>query len=62
MKHKLKVKIIEKYGAQWRFAPVVQEHESVVSKVVRERKELPDEKKRIWAKALDCKVEEIFGQ
>ena len=57
----LKLKIIEKYGGQWRFAAAVGEHESAISKVLRYQRPLPDEKKRIWAKALRCKPEEIFG-
>jgi hypothetical protein len=61
MNLKLKLKIIEKYGGQWRFAPAVDEHESVISKVIRGRKELSNEKKRIWAKALECRVRDIFN-
>ena len=57
---RLKLKIIEYYGGQWRFAAAVDEHESAVSKVVRYQRALSDEKKRIWAKALRCKPEQIF--
>lgn len=60
MNLKLKAKIIEKYGGQWKFAPKVGEHESAVSKIVRGRKHLSQEKKEKWAKVLDCDVEEIF--
>ena len=56
----LKLKIIEHYGGQWRFAAVIGEHESIVSKVMRCQRLLSDEKKRIWAKALRCNVEDIF--
>ena len=60
MNLKLKLKIIEKFGGQWRFASIVNEHESTVSKVVRNQKILADEKKLLWAKALGCGVEEVF--
>ena len=58
---KLKLKIIEKYGGQWRFAAAVGEHESTVSKIIRGQKDLPENKRSIWSKALGCKPEEIFN-
>lgn len=57
---KLKLKIIEKYGGQWKFAAAVGEHESSVSKVMRYQRPLPESKKKIWARALKCRIEEIF--
>ena len=56
----LKVKIIENYGSQWKFASVLKIDDSIVSKVVRERKPLADAKKRLWAQKLKCGVEDIF--
>ncbi len=61
MNFKLKLKIIEKFGGQWRFAQAVNEHECIVSKIVRNRKELSHEKKLTWAKVLGCRVGEIFS-
>lgn len=58
---KLLLKIIEFHGKQWRFAHAINEHESIVSKVVRQKIELSDGKKQIWAKALNCEVAEIFS-
>jgi hypothetical protein len=57
---KLKGKIIENYGHQWKFAAKVDMAESVVSKIINRRRELSVEDKRIWAKALKCKVSDIF--
>lgn len=60
MNKRLKLKIIEKYDSQWKFAQVVNEHESVVSKVVRAGLKLSPGKKAKWAKKLNCKVNEVF--
>ena len=61
MNTKLKAKIIENYGHQWRFAAAADVPESLVSKILNGRRELSAENKRIWAKALKCKVSDIFG-
>jgi len=55
----LRAKIIEVYGGQWRFAQAIEEHESVVSKVIRGRRKLTPEKKKVWAKALGLKQSDI---
>ena len=57
---KIKVKIIEKFGNQWRFADEIGEHESKVSMVIHGRRKLNLDQKRIWAAALKCQVEDIF--
>ena len=61
MNMKLKAKIIEHYGHQWRFAAAAGVPESLVSKILNGRFELSDENKRIWAKFLKCKASDIFG-
>ena len=61
MNMKLKAKIIVNYGHQWRFAAAAGIPESLVSKILNGRRELSVENKKIWAKALKCKVSDIFG-
>lgn len=56
----LKVKIIERFHTQADFAQSIGADDSLVSRVVRDRRQLSDEKKTLWAKALGCKPEEIF--
>ncbi len=56
----LKCKINEKYRFQIDFAKIINVDETVLSKVVRGRKELSHHEKNRWAKVLGCKVEEIF--
>lgn len=62
MNQALRVEIIRSYGSQWRFAQRLDLHESYVSMVVRGRRNLSDEEKTRWAKALGVKVGEIFPQ
>jgi plasmid maintenance system antidote protein VapI len=57
----LKFKIIERYGCQADFAVAVSAHESEVSRVVHGRRQLPDELKLKWAKALNCPQEHLFN-
>jgi len=61
MNKSLKLKIIEKFDTQADFAQVVNEDESIISRVIRGRRELNPEKQRAWARALKCKPEEIFA-
>ena len=61
MNKKLKAKIIEKYGTQADFAPVIDTDESLISKIIRGRRKLNPEMQFIWAKALGCKPEDIFA-
>ena len=61
MNLKLKAKIIEKYGTQADFAPVIDTDESLISKIVRGRRKLNTEKQLVWAKALGCRPEDIFA-
>ena len=60
MNRKLKAKIIEQHGKQWKFAKKIGVDESIVSKVVTGAKELPEQKQSDWAKELDCNVKDIF--
>lgn len=60
MNRKLKAKIVEKFGTQADFSQEIKIDETLVSKVVRGRRQLSDESKKIWAKVLDCKPEELF--
>ena len=60
MNRVLKAKIIERYGSQANFAQAIKEHEPVISRVVRNRMDLPPETKAKWANALGCRVEEVF--
>jgi len=61
MNLKLRLKIIEKFQTQSDFAAKIGINESVISRVVRGRRELSAEAKGEWAKALKCKPEEIFS-
>ena len=62
MKRLLKAKIIEKFGTQADFAMEIKETESLVSRVIRGRRELPLEKQKMWADALSCQIHDIFSQ
>ena len=61
MNTKLKFKIFEKFRTQADFALALKTNESIVSKVIRGRRKLPEAEKVRWAKALDCEPEEIFN-
>ena len=58
---KLKSRIIEKFGTQTSFARRVKETETAVSRVVQGHNELPEDRKRKWARALGANVDELFG-
>jgi len=60
MKRALKAKIIGKYGTQADFAQQIRVDESIVSRVIRGRRTLQAQDQRKWAKALDCKPEDLF--
>jgi plasmid maintenance system antidote protein VapI len=60
MNRKLKAKIIENFGTQSDFSEAIQIDESIISKIVRNRRELPTEQKKVWAEKLNCMIEEIF--
>ena len=62
MNLKLKARIIEKYGTQADFAPVIDTDESLISKIIRGRRTLPVEKQVEWAEALGSTPRELFGR
>ena len=59
---KLKLKIIEKYGSQVRFAYENKENEALVSKVIHGWRELDPERQVVWADALGSTPRELFGK
>jgi transcriptional regulator with XRE-family HTH domain len=61
MNNALKSKIVLKFFSQEDFAAKIGERPSVVSNVIRGRRDLSDEKKIAWATALGCSVDEIFS-
>jgi plasmid maintenance system antidote protein VapI len=61
MNKKLKAAIIMKYGSQADFAEVIDTDETIISRIIRGRRQLDSEKRFIWAKALGCKPEDIFA-
>jgi transcriptional regulator with XRE-family HTH domain len=62
MNRKLKSKIVFKYLTQEDFCQTVRERPSLVSQVIRGRRQIPLEKKIKWAVALDCRVDELFPE
>ena len=59
----LKASIVEKFGTAADFSHVVKEPETVVSKVIRGRRTLSEDKKRKWAEALGVEnYEALFGE
>ena len=60
MNRELKAMIVLKFECQDNFAEAVNESPSFVSRVVRGRRSISDEKKLRWADALGCKPDEIF--
>lgn len=60
MNKRLKAKIILKYGSQAEFAYDIKTHEAVISRVVRNRRELSSEQKKMWARKLNCQIKDIF--
>jgi transcriptional regulator with XRE-family HTH domain len=62
MNKKLKSMIVLKFGTQDDFAQKVQESRSLVSNVIRGRRQLPFEKRILWAAILGCFVSEIFPE
>ena len=61
MNWKLKKRIIQTYGSQINFAQGIKVSESIVSKVIRGRRQLDSETQNAWAKALACKPRDIFA-
>ena len=62
MNNKLKAQIVLKYGTQADFALAINEDETNISRIVRGRRQLDPTRRQIWAKALDCKPDDIFKE
>lgn len=61
MKNKrLKIRIIEVFGNNTRFADELGINDQTVSRVITGRKFLDQEEKEAWSGLLKCEVEEIF--
>ena len=60
MYFKLKLKILERFGSQCNFARAVGVGESVISRTIRGRRPLSDTERKLWAKKLGCRPQEIF--
>ena len=60
MNRVLKSKIILEFGTQEDFAKAIGERPSLVSNVVRGRRNLSAEKQIDWAIMLKCSINEIF--
>ena len=56
----LKAKIVLNFESQANFAQIIKTDESIISRVVRERRALPVEDQQKWADLLNCKRNEIF--
>jgi hypothetical protein len=61
MNIRLKAAIIVKYGTQADFADAIDTDETIISRIIRGRRQLDSDKQSIWAKALGCKPEDIFA-
>ena len=62
MNRKLKAKIVEHYGQQWRFAKSIGIHDSLLSKFVTGARDAPPEMQEKIAEKLDCPAKEIFPE
>ena len=60
MNRRLRLKIIERFDSQAEFAKAAQIDESVLSRVIRERKTLSEGEMAKWAKLLSCSPDDIF--
>ena len=56
----LKLKIVEYYRTQKAFSKAVGTDPAVISGVIRGWRLLPKEDQKQWAKALKCRLEDIF--
>ena len=60
IKRKLKGKIVEHFESQVNFCEAIGERESTVSRIVRGRRELPAERRAIWAAVLKTPEKDLF--
>jgi transcriptional regulator with XRE-family HTH domain len=62
MNRALKAKIILNHGSQENFCEHMKVSRSLVSNVIHGRRELPFEKRVLWAVHLKCSLDEIFPE
>jgi hypothetical protein len=60
MNLRLKGAIYGKFGSQVNFARKFKIDETYLSKIVTNRRKLPDKEQKLWARWLDCMVDDIF--
>ena len=60
MNRKLKAKIVERFESQANFSQAIKTDESIISRVIRGRRELTPANKKLWCQALKCEPEDIF--
>ena len=58
----LKAKIVEIYGSQANFAQAMEIDETIISRVVRNRRRLSPEDQQRWGRVLKFDPEQIFNQ
>ncbi len=58
----LKARIVEQFGTQADFAQEIKTDEAIISRVVRDRRQLSAETKKKWARMLKCNEQELFGK
>ena len=56
----LRQQIVDTYGSSANFSQIAGVGESIISRVIRGRRDLPDSEKERWAKILRCDVQDIF--
>ncbi len=60
MNLKLKIRILESFGAQWKFCKTIDMHDSLLSKFITGAREPNAEHKKIIADGLGCKIKDLF--
>ncbi len=58
-RNSLRARIIELFGTQADFASFIKADETLVSRIVNGRREIPESQRAAWAKALQTKDEEL---
>jgi hypothetical protein len=58
----LAVQILRKFGTQENFAFAADEHSSFVSRAVSGHRKVNDDRKKRWARVLQCDVKDIFPE
>jgi plasmid maintenance system antidote protein VapI len=58
----LKARIVERYGSQANFSAATKIDESVISRIIKGRRELTPEQKLAWADRLGAPVKDLFPE